>query len=100
MHITKCSCRNYGIPFIETSAKTRMGVDDAFYTLVREIRKDVSIDYIGSSCCGNRAKGQNLVRTEYYVHLSSVTSGKSDQKRSVENACYSSGQPGVISQGT
>jgi len=34
--------RSYGIPFIETSAKTRMGVDDAFYTLVREIRKDVS----------------------------------------------------------
>lgn len=31
---------NYGIPFIETSAKTRMGVDDAFYSLVREIRKD------------------------------------------------------------
>ena len=37
-------CRNYGIPFIETSAKTRMGVDDAFYTLVREIRKDVSVN--------------------------------------------------------
>ncbi|XP_066993232.1 ras-like protein 1 [Anabrus simplex] len=32
--------KQYGIPFIETSAKTRMGVDDAFYTLVREIRKD------------------------------------------------------------
>lgn len=32
--------RQYGIPFVETSAKTRMGVDDAFYTLVREIRKD------------------------------------------------------------
>jgi len=31
--------KNYGIPFIETSAKTRMGVDDAFYTLVREIKK-------------------------------------------------------------
>lgn len=30
-----------GIPFVETSAKTRMGVDEAFYTLVREIRKDV-----------------------------------------------------------
>lgn len=28
------------IPFVETSAKTRYGVDDAFYTLVREIRKD------------------------------------------------------------
>ena len=34
--------KSYSIPFIETSAKTRMGVDDAFYTLVREIRKDVS----------------------------------------------------------
>ncbi len=34
--------KSYGIPFIETSAKTRMGVDDAFYTLVREIRIDVS----------------------------------------------------------
>ena len=34
---------NYSIPFIETSAKTRQGVDDAFYTLVREIRKYVSL---------------------------------------------------------
>lgn len=32
--------KQYGILYIETSAKTRMGVDDAFYTLVREIRKD------------------------------------------------------------
>uniref|UniRef100_A0A8C4R4T3 small monomeric GTPase n=1 Tax=Eptatretus burgeri TaxID=7764 RepID=A0A8C4R4T3_EPTBU len=31
--------RSFGIPCIETSAKTRQGVDDAFYTLVREIRK-------------------------------------------------------------
>ena len=37
------AAKNYGIPFVETSAKTRMGVDDAFYTLVREIRKDVSL---------------------------------------------------------
>jgi len=35
--------RNYGVPLVETSAKTRMGVDDAFYSLVREIRKDVSV---------------------------------------------------------
>lgn len=28
-----------GIPFIETSAKTRMRVDETFYTLVREIKK-------------------------------------------------------------
>ncbi|KAK9507858.1 hypothetical protein O3M35_007631 [Rhynocoris fuscipes] len=35
--------RQYAIPFVETSAKTRMGVDDAFYTLVREIRKDKEV---------------------------------------------------------
>lgn len=32
---------SYTIPYVETSAKTRQGVDDAFYTLVREIRKYV-----------------------------------------------------------
>ncbi|XP_016819568.1 GTPase KRas-like [Cricetulus griseus] len=30
---------SYGIPFIETSEKTRQRVEDAFYTLVREIRQ-------------------------------------------------------------
>ncbi|ELU17310.1 hypothetical protein CAPTEDRAFT_149194 [Capitella teleta] len=30
---------SYSIAYVETSAKTRQGVDDAFYTLVREIRK-------------------------------------------------------------
>ena len=30
------------IPFIEASAKTEVGVEEAFHTLVREIRKDVS----------------------------------------------------------
>ena len=39
----KLLAQNYGIPYIETSAKTRQGVDDAFYTLVREIRRFVSI---------------------------------------------------------
>ena len=43
MNEAKEVAKNYGIPFIETSAKTRMGVDDAFYTLVREIKRDVSI---------------------------------------------------------
>ncbi|XP_049816222.1 ras-like protein isoform X1 [Schistocerca nitens] len=54
--------RQYMIPFVETSAKTRLGVDDAFYTLVREIRKDkehrgkdkrkrVRISYRRRQCC-------------------------------------------------
>eukprot|EP00794_Sanderia_malayensis_P016885 gene16885-18591_t len=32
--------KDYGIPIIETSAKTRQGVEEAFFTLVREIRRD------------------------------------------------------------
>merc|ERR1711876_145235 len=40
MNNAKEQAKHYDIPFIETSAKTRMGVDDAFYTLVREIRND------------------------------------------------------------
>ena len=42
-----------GIPFVETSAKTRMGVDEAFYTLVREIRKDVSGFFLELVILGN-----------------------------------------------
>lgn len=41
MQTAKDVARSYGVPYVETSAKTRQGVDDAFYTLVREIRKDV-----------------------------------------------------------
>ncbi|EFO93598.1 hypothetical protein GCK72_014122 [Caenorhabditis remanei] len=33
------TAKGYGMPNVDTSAKTRMGVDEAFYTLVREIRK-------------------------------------------------------------
>jgi len=32
--------REYAAPVIETSAKTRQGVEEAFFTLVREIRRD------------------------------------------------------------
>ena len=39
--IRNMNISNYGTPFVETSAKTREGVDDAFYTLVR-------LDVIGS----------------------------------------------------
>lgn len=34
------------MPFVQTSAKTRQGVEEAFYTLVREIKKYVNIDHI------------------------------------------------------
>ena len=44
---------SYIIPYVETSAKTRQGVDDAFYTLVREIRKYVSIGSCGMKICNN-----------------------------------------------
>ncbi|XP_014207044.1 GTPase HRas [Copidosoma floridanum] len=37
--------KEYGIPFIQTSAKTGMGVDDVFKTMVREIRKDREIQH-------------------------------------------------------
>ena len=36
----------YGIPFVQTSAKTRQGVEEGFYTLVREIRKYVTINFL------------------------------------------------------
>ena len=31
---------SWGVPFVQTSAKTGVGVSDAFDTIVREIRKD------------------------------------------------------------
>ena len=31
--------RNFGCKFIETSAKSRINVDNAFYDIVREIRR-------------------------------------------------------------
>ena len=31
--------KSYGIPFIETSAKTRQDVEDVVYILMREIRQ-------------------------------------------------------------
>ena len=49
----------YHIPYVETSAKTRQGVDDAFYTLVREIRK-----YVSWFCTAASAAGE--VETWYY----------------------------------
>ena len=35
----KTQATKYGIPYIETSAKERICVDEAFYTLAKKIRK-------------------------------------------------------------
>ena len=39
--------KNHHMSYIEVSGKTREGVDDAFYTLVREIRHWVSLYNVG-----------------------------------------------------
>lgn len=33
--------KNFGCPFFESSAKTRVNVEESFYELVREIRKEL-----------------------------------------------------------
>ena len=47
-NVTSERARQYAadmnVPFIEASAKTGAGVEEAFHTLVREIRKDVSLN--------------------------------------------------------
>ena len=40
--LAQAYAKNHRMAYIETSAKTREGVDSAFYTLVREIRHWVS----------------------------------------------------------
>ena len=59
MRAVQETARQFGIPFIETSAKTRLGVDDAFYTLVREIRKHVSFVQFLVICQFYFAEGEN-----------------------------------------
>jgi len=62
------------MPYIETSAKTRQGIDDAFYTLVREIRHWVSEGACVSRCylllaVLNRMKYSTIL---YVIHLTSI----------------------------
>jgi len=59
--LAQAYAKNHHMPYIETSAKTRQGVDDAFYTLVREIRHWVSVYMLNFStacsilCMKNRS---------------------------------------------
>lgn len=50
--------QEWGIPYIETSAATRYNVEEAFFSLVREIRKDRQVRN-GSRSHGARSKKSN-----------------------------------------
>lgn len=55
--------RQFGCKFIETSAKSRIHVEDAFYDLVREIRrynKEMSSYPSGSGAFGARAPDNKM----------------------------------------
>eukprot|EP01120_Amphizonella_sp_Union-15-10_P006272 TRINITY_DN1982_c0_g1_i1.p1 TRINITY_DN1982_c0_g1~~TRINITY_DN1982_c0_g1_i1.p1 ORF type:complete len:202 (-),score=30.12 TRINITY_DN1982_c0_g1_i1:115-720(-) len=41
--------KSYGSPFVETSAKTRIRVDDCFFELVKEVRKHETSDSISAT---------------------------------------------------
>jgi GTPase KRas len=43
--------KSFGCPFYETSAKARINVENAFYQLVREIRKDINKKNVKKGCC-------------------------------------------------
>ncbi|OMJ19944.1 Ras-like protein 1 [Smittium culicis] len=45
----KDMAKNFGCPFLETSAKTRTNVDEAFFVLVREIRRYNKVNNSGNA---------------------------------------------------
>jgi len=51
--------RSFGAPFMMTSAKNRLNVDETFFELVREIRKDLKSRNVGQH--GKKRKGCSLL---------------------------------------
>eukprot|EP01112_Ceratiomyxa_fruticulosa_P020087 TRINITY_DN6740_c0_g1_i2.p1 TRINITY_DN6740_c0_g1~~TRINITY_DN6740_c0_g1_i2.p1 ORF type:complete len:198 (-),score=23.47 TRINITY_DN6740_c0_g1_i2:9-602(-) len=59
--------RSFGCPFVETSAKKRINVEEAFFQLIREIRKDRKGREAGSTRSGGtspRPRGKSKARWE------------------------------------
>ena len=52
--------KNFTAPFFETSAKTRVNVEESFYQLVREIRKHMGP--VKGSAVGNKKKGNLSIK--------------------------------------
>ena len=84
---------SYNIPYIETSAKTRQGVDDAFYTLVREIRKYVSYlcNFIKSNYASKRLPRRKvflrLCHTGVNIYLQKDKKGKDKRQKPRKRKC-------------
>lgn len=54
--------REIGCPFVETSAKQRVNVDEAFNDLVREIRRfNIDLNPVSGSVSGNQATANDAV---------------------------------------
>ena len=59
--------RSFGCKFIETSAKSRINVDNAFFDIVREIRRynrEMSSYPSGAPAMGSHAPGQKMEMSE------------------------------------
>ena len=46
--------KSFGCPFFESSAKTRINVEESFFALVREIRKDLNKATPGKKAGGKK----------------------------------------------
>ena len=51
-------CKELGVPFLETSAKNAVNVEEAFYTVVREMRRRMGKKVGGKGKGGKGGKGK------------------------------------------